>query len=92
MGINRVNRKKRKFSTIADEIPDSTDLTWRAKGVLWKVMTMPDGWVFRTEGLSRPFPGGRDAMRAVFNEIEEVGYLVRWTETDPKTGHFTHRA
>lgn len=88
MGVTRTHRKQNNFTQLDNTGAEDTRLTLRAKGLLWYLMTKPDGWQIRNEHLRRTFNIGRDQLRSVFQEMEDAGYLIRVKFRDPETGKF----
>ena len=52
-------------------------LTFKARGLLAYLLSMPDGWQTNSERLAKVGPDGRDAIRAALRELEDAGYIVR---------------
>ena len=69
-------------------IPNTTlrdqRLSYKARGVLGELLSRPDDWATTADALSRSARAdrglvgeGRNALRAVFRELEAAGYLIR---------------
>lgn len=52
-------------------------LTFKARGLLAYLLSMPDGWQTNSERLAKVGPDGRDAIRAALRELEDAGYIIR---------------
>lgn len=80
-----------------------TRLSWKAKGLLAYLLSLPDDWRINGEHLATQGPDGISSVRSGLKELENAGYLhrkrirtaegkFRWDisllET-PKTGHGT---
>lgn len=52
-------------------------LSWKAKGIIAYMLSMPDDWVFYVEELVTHSTDGERAFRAGFKELQEAGYVVR---------------
>jgi hypothetical protein len=61
-------------------------LSFRARGLLAYLLSLPDGWQTDSTKLARVAREGRDAIRAALRELEQCGYLIRTRVTDPTTG------
>lgn len=73
--IIRIN-KSENYTTIANEIARRKDISARAMGVYYYLMTLPDNWkVFKGE-LHKHFTEGRDAINKAFKELQDAGYIV----------------
>lgn len=85
--IRRGPRPADRFVMIANEALENADLTWRARGVLAYLLSRPEGWSTSAERLAAMSPKGkegRDAMRAVLNELEAAGYIRREKTQDSR--------
>lgn len=90
MSINRVH-KKGNYSVIANNGAHDTALTWQARGILWYLLTKPDGWLVRTGDLVKQSPQGLKAVNSVLKELESSGYLIRWCDRGDR-GKFEWRS
>lgn len=90
MGITRTHRKLTAFSVILNEAAERTDLKWDCKGLLWYLLTKPDGWQVKTSHLCNEFPQGIDAVQRMLRDLEVAGYVYRWKERNA-AGQFVHR-
>lgn len=52
-------------------------LSAREMGLLTKVLSLPDDWVFSVRGLERILKDGQDGIRSALRVLEETGYLMR---------------
>lgn len=52
-------------------------LSWKAKGLLAHMLSMPDDWTFYREELVKHSTDGIDAVRSGMQELEKHGYLKR---------------
>jgi hypothetical protein len=52
-------------------------LSWKAKGILSNMLSLPDDWDYSLAGLAALTSDGLAATRAAIKELEEHGYLVR---------------
>jgi hypothetical protein len=76
------------FTIIPNETLRDQRLSYNARGVLMELLSHVDGWETNADALSQlarrrrgERPGeGRRALRSVFAELEELGYLVRRKE------------
>jgi hypothetical protein len=81
MSVNRIHRKKHDFSIIANEGANDETLSWQAKGLLWYLLTKPDGWSIQTKNLINQTPGQKEkAVASILKELQQAGYLIRWCE------------
>jgi uncharacterized phage protein (TIGR02220 family) len=52
-------------------------LSWKAKGILSNMLSLPDNWDYSLAGLVTLSSDGMAATRAAIKELEEHGYLIR---------------
>lgn len=65
------------------------NLSWKAKGIIAYMLSMPDDWVFYVDELVKHATDGRDSFRSGFNELKTRGYVQRRAIKDSKTGKIT---
>jgi len=77
MSIIRVIKKHQPYTMILnDSIRDET-LSWKAKGILCYLLSLPDDWrIYITELVSHA-PDGETALRSGLSELEQQGYLTK---------------
>lgn len=62
-------------------------LSWKAKGLLSTMLSLPDDWNYTIEGLASLSDDGIKATNSGLTELEKYGYLVRKQLRD-NNGHF----
>ena len=62
-------------------------LSWKAKGLLTTMLSLPDDWNYTIEGLASLSDDGVKATNSGLTELETYGYLVRRQLRD-ESGHF----
>jgi hypothetical protein len=75
--IIRSPRPQSHFTIVPNAAIRDTRLSWKARGLLVYLLSMPDNWRTNTAQLRAAGIDGRDAIRAGLTELEEVGYLAR---------------
>ncbi|MGG4303641.1 DnaD domain protein [Bacillus wiedmannii] len=83
MGIFRV-KKDHNYSVINNTGLKDKRLSWKAKGILAYILTLPDDWVFYREELSQHAKDGINSLRAGMKELKEYGYIKRFPIKDAK--------
>lgn len=83
MGICRV-KKDYNYSVINNTGLKDKRLSWKAKGILAYILTLPDDWVFYREELSQHAKDGINSLRAGMKELKEYGYIKRFPIRDEK--------
>ena len=85
--ITRV-KKERDFVQI-DKFPlQDVKLSWRAKGLLAYMLSMPDDWQFYVNELHKHAKDGKDSTRSALKELEQFGYLVIEKDNRSSKGKF----
>lgn len=86
--ITRV-KKERNFVQI-DKFPLQDErLSWRAKGLLAYMLSMPDDWQFYVNELHKHAKDGKDSTRSALKELEQFGYLVIEKNNRSEKGKFS---
>ena len=87
--ITRV--KKEKDFVQIDKFPLQDDrLSWRAKGLLDYMLSMPDDWQFYVNELHKHAKDGKDSTRSALKELEEFGYLVIEKNNRSEKGKYSY--
>lgn len=68
--------KKNNYSIISNAPVRDHELSWKAKGILWYLLQLPDDWKINPKELQRHSIDGRDSLSAGLKELEKKGYLV----------------
>ncbi|RNB72153.1 conserved phage C-terminal domain-containing protein [Brevibacillus panacihumi] len=53
-------------------------LSWKAKGIIAYMLSLPDDWTFVLDELSQHAADGKDSLRAGLKELKQFGYLHRF--------------
>lgn len=76
------------FTVLDNAIIRDTRLSWKALGLLVRLLSLPPNFKLRLVTLSRERPSGRDATRSGLKELEQSGYLTIVREREA-SGKFT---
>ncbi|WP_397537850.1 DnaD domain-containing protein [Rummeliibacillus pycnus] len=76
MGIMRV-AKNNNYTVMNRTALNDTRLSWKAKGIIAYMLSMPDDWVFYFDELVKHSTDGKASFRAGFNELKTCGYVER---------------
>ena len=70
-------KKDSHFTVISNKLLRSKKLNPKQKGLLLKVLSLPNTWRFSVSGIVRICKEGKSAIKARLSELTELGYLVR---------------
>jgi hypothetical protein len=78
--MNTIKVKKDKnnpYVMLNKEPLNDTRLSWKAKGLLSYLLSLPDNWEIKVSDLKNRSKDGRDATSAAMKELEVLGYLSK---------------
>lgn len=70
--------KTNNYSIIHNEILRRNDISWKAKGIMCYVLSLPDDWVIYLEELIEHATDKKASFRSGWNELTEKGYVRRF--------------
>lgn len=76
MPVIRVNKTK-DYTVMANYHFRDKNLSLKAKGLLSMMLSLPDGWGYSVDGLTKLSADGRDSVMATLKELEKLHYLKR---------------
>ena len=76
MAVFRVEKNKN-YTNIANYHFRDKTLSWKAKGILSNMLSLPENWDYSLAGLVTLASDGMSATRNAIKELEEHGYLIR---------------
>lgn len=68
-------KKNRNYTVISNEVARRNDISLRAKGLFYYLMTLPDDWKIYKSEICKHSTEGRDATNKAFRELEAAGYI-----------------
>ncbi len=74
----------RGFTTLSNDIVQSTTLTFRAKGLLLYLLSLPDNFVLRVNTLVDRYPEGKHIIYQTLEELKNYGLIDRVQYRDEK--------
>lgn len=74
-----IKRAKRKtnFTTVNNDYLQDAGLSWKGKGLITYIMSLPEEWNLNISDLKNRSKDGRDATAAGIRELIECGYCMR---------------
>lgn len=69
--------KRDKYTVIDNTVFLDNELSYKAKGLLCQMLSLPDYWDFSIAGLSKLASDGRDSVASTLKELEEKRYFRR---------------
>ena len=76
MAVFRIEKNKN-YTSMANYHFRDRNLSWKAKGILSNMLSLPDDWDYSLAGLATLSSDGMSATRSAIKELEEYGYLIR---------------
>ena len=87
MAVFRIERT-RDYTVMSNHHLRNANLSLKAKGLLYMMLSLPEDWNYTTRGLAKICKEGVDAIGAALRELEGAGYIVRHQRRD-KSGRIT---
>lgn len=82
--ILRNEKRNREYTIIANQVLRNESLTWKARGILSYLLSMPDDWQIYLKELVKRAPDGIDSLRSGIKELEALGYITKEQARDEK--------
>lgn len=77
--------KNKNFTILNNGFLKRNDLSWKAKGILAYVLSLPDDWKINMNEIVRNATDGRDSFRSGWKELKDAGYIDRYPVKDKNT-------
>ena len=77
--------KNSNYTTIHNEFIKRDDLSWKAKGIMTYLLSLPDDWVVNLDEIKRNATDGESSFRSGWKELVSAGYVSRQPVRDQKT-------
>jgi hypothetical protein len=73
--LARIHKPDPPFTIIPNSIAQDASLSWKARGILALLWSLPEGWTVRRDWLVEQAADGRDSLKTGLREIREAGLL-----------------
>lgn len=82
--MNKIKRKKRNtpFVQIDKNALQDSRLSWKCRGLLAYLLSLPDEWEVYIKELTNHATDGRDSTTTAINELIKFGYIIRERKTE----------
>ncbi|MHB8388805.1 MAG: hypothetical protein ACYDBH_04380 [Acidobacteriaceae bacterium] len=87
-GIIRAPRPERQYTSLRNEVARDSRVSYRARGVLVRLLSNADGFPMTASDLAREGREGRGAMLTALRELREAGY-IRTTKKQDEHGRWS---
>ena len=76
MAIKRAKRETN-FTMMSNVGLRDKRLSFKAKGLLAYMLSLPDDWVFYEEEITKHSTDGKQSVRTGLKELQQLGYLIK---------------
>lgn len=88
--IVRSPRPETNWTVIQNTVLRNATLSFKARGLLAYLLSLPDNWMVSAERIALDGPDGRDSIRSALRELVDAGYVRRERRQDNR-GRWTTR-
>lgn len=82
-------QKNSNYTTMSNYHLKDRRLSYKAKGLLSVILSLPPDWDYSLKGLAHISGDGLDSVRGGINELEKFGYISRGVQTRDKRGRMS---
>lgn len=82
-----MKNKENPYVMINKEFLSDENLSWKAKGLLAYILSLPDDWQLYESELVKHSSDGKDSLKSTIKELIERGYVVRGERIRNSSGH-----
>jgi hypothetical protein len=76
------SRHTQEYAVVPNVVARDTQLSFRARGLLVMLLSLPPDWHVTTDQLAEDNPEGRDLIRRAMTELRDAGYVQVHREQD----------
>lgn len=88
MTIIRIAKKTQPYTMVSNDTIRDERLSWKARGILCYLLSLPDDWEIYVSELINHSPDGDTSLRSGLQELQTLGYLSR-AQTRDKHGRIS---
>ena len=77
--------KNKNYTVIHNEFLRREDLSWKAKGMLAYILSLPDDWTINLDEIARHSTDGKSSFQSGWKELRDAGYVSRVPVKDNHT-------
>ena len=77
-------KKDRNYTMLDNTFIRDTRLSWKAKGLMTYLLSLPDDWEIHLSEIEQHATDGMGSLRSAVNELKKFGYLKSETRKDEK--------
>jgi hypothetical protein len=70
-----IQKQQVPFTQIANEVLNSRELSFKAKGIYAFMMSKPDDWNFTIRSMAKQVKDGEDGIKSGIKELKDLGYI-----------------
>lgn len=71
------SRPRNNFTVVSNDCLKDSRLSWKAKGIICYIMSLPDDWKLSVKDLQNRATDGRDSLYSGIKELEKYGYCKK---------------
>jgi len=83
------NRKEKNFTVLDNQLLQNKELSWKARGILTYLLSLPEDWDVNTKELATHADDGITSLRNGLKELREAGYII-YKKYQDEEGKFVH--
>ena len=78
-------KKNENYTTVHNGFIKRKDLSWKAKGIMTYLLSLPDDWVVNLDEIKRNASDGESSFRSGWKELKDAGYVSKRSIRDEVT-------
>ena len=78
-------KKNENYTTVHNGFIKRKDLSWKAKGIMTYLLSLPDDWVVNLDEIKRNASDGESSFRSGWKELKDAGYVSKRSIRDEFT-------